>query len=472
MKKPRRTARLRTGVVVAATARGQMDPAAPDRRRHEGEAVPLQWSTYEEGLLDRMRQHWRRGEWDALADLPMEQVESHPQRGRIAMLIASAWQAKGHHGQTRQLVQLARQWGADEGLLARVLLAGVHNTLGKACAAGGQLRDQALFHFRAALQPAGSVAAGRTGLQARMRNELLAMGAPDRVERWLAGDEALNLPAPTEQARQQLPATGDVLAQLEEMGRTVESTLQRELANAVKQLEAYNNLQGYLQSGELMPTLHGWPVSPDFALLLVQILEQHEFDAVVEFGSGSSTLLVAKTLAHLALRRPRQRRPVQMAFEHLEKYHTATRELLEGSGLLDRVCLELAPLVPTSVSDGQTFRYYDLTQGLQTLGSRLSEFSSPRLLVIVDGPPEATGPFARYPAMELLLQAFPRQRAAYLMDDYRRPGEQEIARRWRKWLESRGIESQLTSYPLEKMACLIRFDASIAAIPVDSKQPN
>ena len=87
----------------------------------------------------------------------------------------------------------------------------------------------------------------------------------------------------------------------------------------------------------------------------------------------------------------------------------------------------------------------------------------PRVLVIVDGPPEATGPFARYPALELVLQALPRQRGAYLMDDYRRPGEQEIARRWRAFLSARGVESQLTQYPLEKMACLIRFDASATA---------
>ena len=70
--------------------------------------------------------------------------------------------------------------------------------------------------------------------------------------------------------------------------------------NAVKQVEAYTSLQGYLATGELMPILHGWPISPDFALLLVQLLEQQSFDAIIEFGSGS-TLVVARALLTLPI---------------------------------------------------------------------------------------------------------------------------------------------------------------------------
>ena len=289
------------------------------------------------------------------------------------------------------------------------------------------------------------------------------MGLSSHVEQWLFGEERLHLPSLAAESHAVSLSSVEVASRLDELGKAVESTLQREVANAVKQLEAYSNLQGYMQSGELMPALHGWPVSADFAVLLVQILEQQEFDAVIEFGSGSSTLLVAKTLSILAQRRPRQRKPVQVAFEHLEKYHASTRELLESGGLLDRVDLRLAPLVPLTMANGESFRYYDVSQGLEAVKQRLADTPVPRVLVIVDGPPEATGPFARYPALELVLQALPRQRGAYLMDDYRRPGEQEIARRWRAFLSARGVESQLTQYPLEKMACLIRFDASATA---------
>lgn len=466
MKKQRHLSRRRAG--TSADKRSlRPRPADAGVTLVHANSPPSIAEAYDEGLVDRLRQQWRQGDWDAMVEVPMEQLENHPLRAKLAVLVASAWQAQGKFGQTRQLIQLARQWGADEDLLARVLLAGVHNTLGRAAAAGGRMRDQALFHFRAALQPAGAVAAGRMGLQMRVRQELASMGLPAHAGAWLSGSEPLGLPPMPSTSTAVAVNAPDVVSRLDELGKTVESTLQRELSNAVKQLEAYNNLQGYLQSGELMPALHGWPVSPDFALLLVQILEQHEFDAIVEFGSGSSTLLVAKTLANIAQRRPRQRKPAQVAFEHLEKYHAGTRDLLEGGGLLDRVDLRLAPLQPTTMANGDTFRYYDVSPGLEALVQRLADVPAPRVLVIVDGPPEATGPFARYPALELLLQALPRQRGAYLMDDYRRPGEQEIARRWRAYLAARGIESQLAQYPLEKMACMIRFDAS-SALPGDT----
>ena len=462
MKKRRHHPRWRSGDAQGAPARRLAMTGAETALTDAG-ALQSTGETYDEALLDRLRTHWRQGEWDAMVAVPMEQLESHPSRARLAVLVAAAWQAKGQHGQTRQLVQLARQWGADENLLARVLLAGVHNTLARATTAGGRFRDQALIHFRAALQPAGAVASGRSGLQLRVRQEMASMGLSSHVEQWLFGEERLHLPSLAAESHAVSLSSVEVASRLDELGKAVESTLQREVANAVKQLEAYSNLQGYMQSGELMPALHGWPVSADFAVLLVQILEQQEFDAVIEFGSGSSTLLVAKTLSILAQRRPRQRKPVQVAFEHLEKYHASTRELLESGGLLDRVDLRLAPLVPLTMANGESFRYYDVSQGLEAVKQRLADTPVPRVLVIVDGPPEATGPFARYPALELVLQALPRQRGAYLMDDYRRPGEQEIARRWRAFLSARGVESQLTQYPLEKMACLIRFDASATA---------
>lgn len=245
---------------------------------------------------------------------------------------------------------------------------------------------------------------------------------------------------------------------LDKLGKAIVSSTQRDIANAVTQIESFTSLQGYMASGELMPTLHGWPVSPDFALLLVQLLEQHSFDAIIEFGSGSSTLLIARTLAHLARKRPQQPRPVHVALEHLEKYYEGTADLLTGAGLRDEVTLVLAPLKPTVVVSGETFAYYGPGDVLTQLAERLGDV--PRILAIVDGPPESIGPLARYPALEMLLGAFPSQQGSLLLDDYRRPGEQEIARRWEELLKAGGIEPETTEFPLEKMACLIRFDSS------------
>lgn len=248
-------------------------------------------------------------------------------------------------------------------------------------------------------------------------------------------------------------------SKLERLGERIEVTIQREIANAVKQIEAFANLQGYMASGELMPLLHNWPVSPDFALVMVELLEQCKFDVVVEFGSGSSTLLIARSLALIAKKRPHERRPVQIAFEHLEKYHVATADLLICAGLRDEVLLELSPLVPTVVASGETLNYYDPGDVLIRAVKALGEIDVPRILAVVDGPPESIGPLARYPALEMLLGAFPQQQGFLLLDDYRRQGEQEVARRWQELLQARGIEHEVTEYPLEKSACLIRFDS-------------
>jgi predicted O-methyltransferase YrrM len=423
---------------------------------------------YDDGLLDQCRRKWRQGDWAALASLTAEQLESHPERARIAVMVASAHQALGEFTQTRHLVHLARQWGCDEHLMTRVLVAGVHNTLGRAAAAGGRLRDQAVAHFRDALAPAGIGGMSLMVVQDRIQSELGAMALQGQTQRWLLGGQAVQplalgtgrAVAKTDEKLTERAVERATQAQFAKMGQVLEKTVQREVGNAVKQIEAYANLQGYLASGELLPSLHGWPVSPDFALLVVQMLEQQPFDAVVEFGSGSSTLLVARTLTHVAVKRPQQRRPLQVAFEHLDQYHRATADLLQAAGLREQVDLVLAPLKPLRAQAGDSFNYYDTGEALQRLAARLSDVPAPRILAIVDGPPEVTGPLARYPALEVLLQAVPVQHGHVLLDDYRRPGEQATAQRWQEFLSGRGVTPQVTEYALEKQACLLRFDTT------------
>jgi hypothetical protein len=476
--KPRRRAKLRAYLAPS--------PVAPGRGEFASE-LPRTSTIYDDGLLDRARDLWRQGDWHDLVQLPWEQVESHPQAGRIALILAAAHLALGNAAQTRQLVHMARQLGVDENLVSRVLLAGVHNTLGRAAAAGGRFRDQAIIHFRAALEPSGGYAASRTLLQGRVRQQMASMSVPGGSA-WVLGFSAATSQASSASAVPALERTirmaADEAAQrvieksaeqqpaaLAHLGQQLEKAVHSEIENAVRQLESYQNLQGYLTSGELLPDLHGWPVSPDFALLLIQLLEQNVFDVVVEFGSGSSTVLMSKTLEHIARKRPGTPRPVQIAFEHLPKYHAATLSLLRQAGTASAVQVVLSPLVPTKRADGEIVRYYDIGNSLQQVAADMASASAPRVLAVIDGPPESVGPLARYPALEHLLAAFPRQHGTLLLDDYRRPGEQEAAQRWCALLRERGIEPTLESLPLEKQAALIRFDSATSAMTAGSPLP-
>gem|GEM_PF-2489508 len=441
------------------------EPEPEQMLEASGRAVTLaEREPYDAGLLDACRRQWRGGEWTALAGRSIEQIEHHPQRARLALMMASAHQVLGQMSQARALIGLARQWGCDERLIRRVLVSGVHTVLGRATAAGGRLRDQAMLHFRDAMAPSGIAATGRAVVQQRVQVELEGMGLGLQAQKWLVGANAVQaLPLGVSGPAAQPADKGrDPAARIDQLGRTLEKTIQKELGNAVRQIEAYANLQGYLSSGELLPALHGWPVSADFALLLVEILERQAFDAVVEFGSGSSTLLVARTLARVAARHGTS--PCQIAFEHLARYHAETARLLEGAGLRATVHLELAPLVPFRAATGDDFQYYDVRAGLAHLQEGMASIANPRVLVIVDGPPEATGPLARYPALEVLLAALPRHRGWLLLDDYRREGEQETARRWQSLLRERHIEPVVTEYALEKKACLIAYDTGATQV--------
>ena len=64
-------------------------------------------------------------------------------------LVATAWQQLNDQNKTRKYITLARDWGCDKKLIARLLVAGVHNTLGRAAAANHQ-KNRALNYFRSA----------------------------------------------------------------------------------------------------------------------------------------------------------------------------------------------------------------------------------------------------------------------------------------------------------------------------------
>ena len=71
---------------------------------------------------------------------------------------------------------------------------------------------------------------------------------------------------------------------------------------------------------------------------------------------------------------------------------------------------------------------------------------------MVDGPPEASGPLARYPAVPLLHPHFAK-RARVILDDGARPDERVIAERWKN---EHGA-SECEYLDLEKGAWSLRF---------------
>jgi len=442
------------------------EPVQPVSRSREIERAP---EKSQQGGLSQAKTHWVFGEWEALTKIGPKTLYEHAERDRLALLMASAHTQLGSHNEAREHVHLALKWGCPPRLVAQVLIAGVHNTLARAAAIAGQ-GTRAQKHFERAVMIDALGTEGRLVTQARTGNQLAqlglgtdAVGAERREQQ--ANQESLNTNTETAEATG-TPGIGnaDVVTQLKQQKESIDSLRQdiaklvrKEMLGSAKQLEALVEVRNYLNTGELLGEMHGWAIGPDLALHLVKMIESNNYDVVIEFGSGTSTVLIARALAKAAARRERKPQAVQLAFEHLEEYRQQTLTELRQAGMSDRVQLNLAPLVPYVAPNGGTYSYYDCHHKLADLSRRLGA-SLHRILVLVDGPPGRTGKHARFPALPVLLSYFPNDRLDILMDDFARTDEREIAELWLADARRRGLSAELAPLEVEKGACVIALN--------------
>lgn len=238
-----------------------------------------------------------------------------------------------------------------------------------------------------------------------------------------------------------------LLARLDQL----QSIISNQSANTIKQIESYLGIQHYLATGQLLPDFHGWPVCPDFGLYLIKLIETQPYDLVIEFGSGTSSWLIANV---------RKRKVFQhLAFDHLEQYWSQTKNKLEADGLLDHIHLKLTPLVPCEGSDGVNYSYYDCASALSEFAPDINQ-TGKRVLVVIDGPPAATGPHARYPALQHVLAQYPSANIDFLLDDFIRLDEQEILDKWRQALAAANVKHTYQVIRMEKDAALLSMTCS------------
>lgn len=209
-----------------------------------------------------------------------------------------------------------------------------------------------------------------------------------------------------------------------------ERALRRSVDDVYSQVESLTTLYRVLEPAASLPPMRGWALSPDLGLHLVRSILNGSVRTVLETGSGSSTVLMAMALDKVGEGRV-------VALEHDAGYAESTRRLIREHGVAHRATVIDAPLVDIEI-DGEAFRWYSI-EGC--------ELPNDIDLLFVDGPPEATGHHARYPAVPLLLSALA-PGARVLLDDGDRSGEAEIAQRW---AELPGV-SQPTTLRVERAA--------------------
>lgn len=109
--------------------------------------------------LARAKSQWLVGDWNALCELDADTIASHPERDRLALLVACAHQQRADHELAREYTRRAIGWGCDPKLVARLLISGVHNTLGRVAALKAD--DSSLHsHFTQALAVTGDAESG------------------------------------------------------------------------------------------------------------------------------------------------------------------------------------------------------------------------------------------------------------------------------------------------------------------------
>ncbi len=135
------------GLVMSAPGIDRVHRTAQQETSDATDALPL---PYDENLLEQARTQWQFGDWASLVKLDRESLRHHPDRAKLALLAAAGHLQTGSTAAAQQFVRLAQDWGCSRRLTTQILVAGVHNSLGRASTLTGN-RSRALDHYSASV---------------------------------------------------------------------------------------------------------------------------------------------------------------------------------------------------------------------------------------------------------------------------------------------------------------------------------
>jgi predicted O-methyltransferase YrrM len=159
---------------------------------------------------------------------------------------------------------------------------------------------------------------------------------------------------------------------------------------------------------DALPNLGSWKADVGLLRLVAEHILAEKPRVVVEFGTGASTLIIARALQLAGGGR-------LISFDQHKEFIHATREWLASHDL--EADLRAVALVPAP--GGWPGMWYDH----EPLPDAID-------LMLIDGPPWTIHPFTRGAAGTLFGRIT--RGGAVMLDDGARPGERFIARRWKK----------------------------------------
>lgn len=240
--------------------------------------------------------------------------------------------------------------------------------------------------------------------------------------------------------------------------RNIPFLLQKNSYNTSKQIESFISLNKYINHHEIPLSFHGWPISPDIGLTLIDYIENKNVDVVLEFGSGTSSVLFAKAfkLANSDTHDWCLKQPI-VSFEHNEEYLEKTSQLLSSHSCREVVNLTHAPLIDFEYNEQDKFLYYDCEEAIKDLSETLGD-KKKTVLILIDGPPGVTNKNARFPALPILLNHMSKHRLIVVMDDYSRDDEKQTFELWQALAGKRYLSHSTKVIETEKGLAILTIN--------------
>lgn len=221
--------------------------------------------------------------------------------------------------------------------------------------------------------------------------------------------------------------------------------------NTVKQIENFISVSKFLSSGAIPLSFHDWPISPDIAMILINLIDEEDYDLVLETGSGTSTFLISKTLEYKDAKDTKF-----VSLEHDEKYRESTLRLLKS---VDEryYYVSHSPLSELKI-DNQEYSYYSISNELSELLLQAENFEKKKVLLFVDGPPGKLNKNARYPIVHLLEPIFDYCKVTIVLDDANRTDEKNTVNMWCRDFEKRGLRVETVNPKTEKGCIILKIE--------------
>jgi len=195
-----------------------------------------------------------------------------------------------------------------------------------------------------------------------------------------------------------------------------QQSLEREQRMVYKQVEALLTLQNRLRLRAPLPSMRGFAISPDFANIIVDLIETYQPQHIFEVGGGVSTLIGGYCLE-------KQGSGKLISIDHTDIFSGKTRANV-ARHKLENIAEVIHTPLKTFELHGEAFEWYDVS-----MTSHMDAID----LLIIDGPTQWDNPRrrVRYPALPILHERLA-NRALILIDDADREDEQWMVEAWLK----------------------------------------